>query len=390
MRALLIAALLALASPTLAFGEDLAKARAFFDAGKRAYEKGQYKQAIAAFNESYALSPRSATTFSLAQANRLQYFQDRDPAKLKRALDLYRQYLSDEPTGTRRGDSTEHISSLEPIWLRMEDKDRRVADTAPDNATQIMVSSQVPGAMGKVDDQPPIELPLVLSIAPGKHVVSVEAPGHFPETYEQIAIQGRLVMVDAKLEPRPGTVKVEAPDGAEISLSGRPIGEAPLAPLSVPAGKYLLTISQTGRYPAQRELAIERGGEATVEIELETTRQRYIAYGMWGLSATVIALGGMTTAFALSQESQAQDIADRRARQALLPDEVSSYDRAIRRRDELSNVAFVLFGSASAMAITGTFLYFFDKPRIDAMPSSIEVIPTASDDGGGVQVRGRM
>ena len=82
-----------LASPAHA-QDEVARARAFFDAGKQAYEAGRYGQAIAAFGESYALAPRSATVFSLGQAFRLQYFQDRDPAKLKRAIDLYRQYLA--------------------------------------------------------------------------------------------------------------------------------------------------------------------------------------------------------------------------------------------------------------------------------------------------------
>lgn len=372
--------------------DDVTRARAFFEAGKQSYEAGRYAQAIAAFGESYALAPRSATVFSLGQAFRLQYFQDRDPGKLKRAIDLYRQYLAEEPRGARRGDATEHLAVLDPIWQRMEDKERRAASEVSARApTQIMVSSPQAGAMGAVDGAPLTEVPFVITAAPGKHRIRVEAEGYFPAEYEQIAIDGRLVMVDAKLEPRPATVRVDAPDGAQVSLSGRPVGEAPLAPLTVPAGRYLVTVTQTGRYPEQRDITLGRGGEATLDMDLETTGQRYVAYGVWGTSAAALALGGMATAFALDQEGKAQDI---RARQAgpspLLPDDLVAYDRAVSRRDELSNVAVVLFGSSVALAITGTLLYFFDTPRVEASPPGVDVVPVIGPDGAGVSVTGSL
>lgn len=397
MRAAIVAVVLLALAPALRAQaqaqDDVARARQFFEAGKQSYEAGRYAQAIAAFGESYALAPRSATVFSLGQAYRLQYFQDRDPAKLKKAIDLYRQYLAEEPRGARRGDATEHIAVLDPIWQRMEDKDRRMAaDAGARSPTQIMVSSQLPGAQGAVDDAPLTEVPFVITAAPGKHKIRVEAEGYFPAEYEQIAIEGRLVMVDAKLEPRPAIVRVEAPDGAQVSLSGRPVGEAPLAPLSLPAGRYLVTVTQLGRYPEQREVVVDRGAEAALDIELETTGQRYVAYGVWGTSAAALALGGMATAFALSQESKAESILERRTAgpNPLSLDDVAAYDRAVSRRDELSNVSIVLFGSSVALAITGTLLYFFDSPRVEASPMGMNVAPVIGPEGAGVSVTGSL
>lgn len=391
MRAALLALVALAASPSFA-QDDVSRARQFFEAGKQSYEAGRYAQAIAAFGESYALAPRSATVFSLGQAYRLQYFQDRDPAKLKRAVDLYRQYLAEEPRGARRGDATEHIAVLDPIWQRMEDKDRRAAaETVSRSATQIMVSSQLSGAMGAVDDAPLTEVPFVVTAAPGKHRIRVEAEGYFPAEYEQMAIEGRLVMVDAKLEPRPATVRVEAPDGAQVTLSGRPVGDAPLAPLAVPAGRYLVTVTKLGHYPEQREVIVGRGGEASLDIELETTAQRYVAYGVWGTAAAALALGGMSTAFALAQEGRAEDVLARRAGPTPLTlKDVDDYNRAVSRRDELSNVSFVLFGSSVALGIAGTLLYFFDTPRVEAIPTGVEVVPVVGPDGAGVSVTGSL
>ena len=93
MRALVVAALLCSASGLASAAEPddvVQKAKQFFEGGRRAYEAGQFKAAITAFSESYRLSPRAATVFSLAQAYRLHYFQEKDAASLKRAIDLYR------------------------------------------------------------------------------------------------------------------------------------------------------------------------------------------------------------------------------------------------------------------------------------------------------------
>ena len=68
---------------------------------------------------------KSAILFSTAQAYRRQYFVDREPAKLKRAVDLYRQYVGEVAQGGRRDDAVQHLSDLEPLLARVEDEQRR-------------------------------------------------------------------------------------------------------------------------------------------------------------------------------------------------------------------------------------------------------------------------
>ncbi len=86
----LLALVVALGAPRPAAAQEdkVAQARKFFDAGRMAYESGQYLAAATAFEQAYVVTPLPPIAFSMAQAYRKRYFEDRDPAKLKRAVDL--------------------------------------------------------------------------------------------------------------------------------------------------------------------------------------------------------------------------------------------------------------------------------------------------------------
>src|SRR5262245_36516586 len=98
-RSSLSALLLAFLTSTARAQTDVEAAKRYFEAGRQTYETGQYIPAITAFEESYKRAPRSAIVFSLAQAYRQQFFIDKDARKLKRAVELYRQYLAEVPQG---------------------------------------------------------------------------------------------------------------------------------------------------------------------------------------------------------------------------------------------------------------------------------------------------
>src|SRR5206468_6795596 len=100
--------------------EKIADAKKYFDAGRQAYEAGDYQAATAAFEESYALSPRPAIVFSIAQAYRQQYFVDRDASKLRRAIALFTEYLNEVPKGGRRNDALRNRSDLEETLAHVE------------------------------------------------------------------------------------------------------------------------------------------------------------------------------------------------------------------------------------------------------------------------------
>lgn len=372
----------------------LAQARRYFEAGKQAYDAGRYGGAIAAFAESYRLAPRTATVFSLAQAYRLEYFQGRDVKKLKRAIDLYQQYLREEREGARRSDASEHLAAIEPLWAALTDADRRRAselEPARAQPTQLMVSSQTAGAVVALDGAAPVAVPLVAEVKPGRHTLRVEAPGHFAQDIEQVAVEGRLVMVDARLEAMPGRLVLDVPSGAEVRVGATPVGEGPIAePIALPAGRYRVTVSQLGRHPEQREVVLERAGTTALSVELETTTQRYVAYGVLGAAALFAGGGVATTLGAFSEQRRAEALADRRlAGDVLSLEEARDYDRAINRREGLRSVSIGLYGVSLAAAVAGVLLYTLDHPRApDA--GGLELQPLVGPGVAGAGLSGRI
>ena len=113
---LVLSALLALTSQGLAqSAPELERAKASFKAGANAYAAGDYLAAIQALEDAYEISPLPAIAFSLAQAERKQYFVDEQRGHLERALQLFRRYLAEETRGARREDARVAITQLEPL-----------------------------------------------------------------------------------------------------------------------------------------------------------------------------------------------------------------------------------------------------------------------------------
>lgn len=386
---LLMGALVCTTSTAFAQAKDgIARAKQFFDAGAQAYESGQYLVAATAFEESYRLAPKPAILFSTAQAYRRQYFVDRDPAKLKRAVELYRQYVAEVPRGGRRDDAVQHLSDLEPLLLRVEEEQRRAGKeigqvVSPPATTRLMITSRTRDAVGAIDGAAPVELPLIREVAPGKHKIRVEAPGHYPEELEGTAVEGQLVVVDVPLVEKPALLWVRAPDGAEVSIDGRPVGSTPMfRPIQVPAGRRLVTVTKRGHHPFMRELTLGRGEEMTLTAALERTLQRRIAWYFLGGAGLLCAGGAATTGIALVAEANAEDILDKTRTTNITAEERAEYERQRDRRHDFMAASWVLYGGGLALGATGALLYLVDNPRVEAR-SALATPASAVPPGSG-------
>ena len=161
-------------APTYAAAESKrAEAERFFRAGERAYNAGQYLVAAQAFEEALQRFPVPAIIFSTAQAYRLQYFIDKNSARLKRAVALYRQYVAKVKKGGRRDDAVASLAELEPILLRLG-IGQGGGQAFINKTTQIMVSTQVVGATASIDESDG-EVPLIREVKPGPHKIRVLA-----------------------------------------------------------------------------------------------------------------------------------------------------------------------------------------------------------------------
>jgi hypothetical protein len=104
---LLLAALaLSLAGPAQAGDGATEQARAHYETGTQQYDLGHWDEAIREYEKAYELRPDPSFLYNLAQANRRK-------GDLKRAMDLYKNYLGKLPKGPQRADVEEKIAALQ-------------------------------------------------------------------------------------------------------------------------------------------------------------------------------------------------------------------------------------------------------------------------------------
>lgn len=351
-RALL--AVLFITNAGLAEGSPRERARSVFRAGTQAYRASEYLAAARAFEDSYAHLPLAASTFSAAQAYRRQYFVDQNVEWLRRAQQLYRRYLREQPSGGRREHALTHLEHIE-ILLSTVRTDPE--PPAPEPATELLVSSSTEGAEARVDGGGAARVPVVTSLKPGRHTVLLTAPGHFPSEFPIVAVQGKLTVLAIELKPEPARLRVDTEPGAEVWLDGRLAGVAPLArEVVVEAGLHELAVVRSGRRPYTRSLRLERGARTTLRVALSTTDQRYASLASFG-GASAFALGsGVNALLALNAESDAEAA----RRQRMTPNERDAYNDAVDRRNTHRGVAVALGGISALMAGAGLVLFAFD------------------------------
>ena len=99
-----------------------------------------------------------------------------------------------------------------------------------------------------------------------KHLeVVAHAAGVKPDVLKKV--QAKLDDVSSKV----GTIALTVtPDGAQVTLAGAPVGDAPLhEPLVLVPGTYAISFSAPGYQPKDVELKVEAGSEAERKIALE-------------------------------------------------------------------------------------------------------------------------
>ncbi len=356
-----------------ALGQEasLSQAREYFQAGAQAYSLGEYATAIQAFEQAYQLVPRPAVVFSMAQAERKQYFLDHKPEHLRRAIALYRQYISEETQPGRKPDAVQALSELEPLAAKTlpvepETKPEVTVNQPAPAPTRVMVTAQASDALITLDNQAPIHAPLIREVEPGEHVVRATAEGFADAERKVVAVKGALVTVDVVQQELPAKLVVKARDGAVLSIDGRIQGECPFPkPIELAAGSHLITLTLSGYVGYSREQVLGRGKTAVVSAFMPRTLQRTTGLIMLGAAASAATTGVVIGYFALQQDSSARSFLDARGQQNLSSEDLSQYYSNKADRDRLRTGALVSFGLGAGFAMGGALLIALDKNSVE-------------------------
>ena len=281
-----------------------------FDAGVRAYQQGDFKAAIQAFEQAYRIEQRPGLLFSIAQAHRRQYAVDRRAGHVAVALKYFRDYVVTVQQGGRRADAVQAMNELEPIaqTLEREGQLQPLEDQAP--STRLVVSSPVAEASITLDaDKEPRALPFISEVAPGKHTLRITKDGFAPEERTVEVASGGVTALDIGLKELPGKVDVKGPAGASAWVDGRPSGRLPLsAPIEVAAGKHDVRVSLSGYEEHHEEVEVTRGGSQSVTASMRFTFQRKLAFGLAGGGALSLITGAILGGAALAEQGTASSI----------------------------------------------------------------------------------
>ncbi|MFO0660299.1 MAG: PEGA domain-containing protein [Polyangiaceae bacterium] len=375
--ATLVSASVLTAAPASA--DDVEQAKTLFNAGAQAFNVGKFSAAIQAFDAAYALAPRPAILFSLAQAQRRQYFVDRSPQTLRDAIENYKKYVAQVEKGGRRADAVQALGELEPLAEKVLGKNAPpiVATPKAPEAPQVMITSPTPGAMVAVDGAAATEQPFVGELKGGKHAVVVSAPGYFPEKREIVAPDKGAYALDIPLKEQPALITMEVPSGSQIVVDGRPQGVAPLpAPLELTAGRHLIAVLKNGKVGHAEEIEVVRGESRTMRVWLTPSTQRYAAVGVVTTGAAALLAGGVFTALSLHKESQAQKVLDQRSVENIPASRLEDYDRYRQQRNDYRTAAFVGYGAGAALMLGGAMMMLFDMPNASSAPVTIRTRET--------------
>jgi hypothetical protein len=361
-----------LLGPALARAQS-ADAKRYFEAGAAAYSAGDYQASVQALDAAYRLQPMPAIAFSLAQAERRQYFASQDPQHLSRAIELYRAYLAAVPTGGRRADATDALAQLEPIALSKAGEPRAERAEASPRAsaqTRLLVRSRAPEARISLDSAAPVAPPLIAETTPGAHHLRVEAPGFFPAEQDVVAIAGELVPLEVELREKPALLAVKGRDGADVYVDGVPaIFTEPGETVSLRAGTHSVVFAKTGHRIQSVTVTLKRGEVREVRPELLWSKQRVAAVSLFITGGASIVAGAIFTGLAVGQENKATSIEEGRAAGTITPSDRDAYADAVEMRDRYRAIAVGSFVVGASAMLTGVFLHQFDEPNPREVPS---------------------
>ena len=357
--------------------DEVDRARTFFNAGAQAYSAARYAEAVRSFEQAYELAPRPQLLFSLAQAERKEFFASNDGAYVRRAIAHYKQYLEQVPSGGRRSEATEAKADLEARLARLDPQQAAGTAAVEKRKARVTVYSATAGAQASIDGGPPQELPYFGDLEPGKHRVRVFADGYFDAEREVSGDKPVDQPVDLPLKERPSMVTVVLDTTADILVDGRLVATSPVGrPIEVPPGPHVLSVAANGKKPLSQEVVLPRGKPFRFEPKPEASGQRIVAFTMLGVGAVGIVTGGVFGLLTLGQEGRAKSIQSERDTGNISADRLDAYNRSIDKRDAFRTASVVSFSAGAAFAAGGALLYFFDHPTVNVLPPrSVEPTP---------------
>ena len=360
--------------------DEVERARTFFNAGAQAYSAARYSEAVRSFDQAYELAPRPQLLFSLAQAERKEFFASNDAV----VSEARRPALQGVPrSGPERrppigGDGGEGrprsaARAPRPGTGRGRTRAAREAEGARDRVLgdrrRAGLGRRRPRAGAPVlrrsraweASHPRLRRGLLRRGARGVGRQGGRSAGRPAAQGAPVARHGR-----ARHQRRHLRRRTHRRDRA---ASSRPIEIAAGAARDQRVGERQEAALRGGRPPARQAVPLraEARDERPADRRVHDARRRR---------------RGDRHAAPSSARSRSGRRAARRTfsttarRGTSTADQLQTYNRSIDKRDAFRTASIVGLGAGAAFAAGGALLYLFDRPTISVVPPrSVEPTP---------------
>jgi len=369
-------------------GDDAADPEAgaaAFRVGAQAFRANQFDVAARMLEQAYALDPRPETAFSIAQANRLQYYLDRVSWRIQRAVQLYQVYLDQLPAGPRAQDAIDRLAALEPVLVELRQRGELTPYVAPVR-TELVVGADVERADVTVDGKA-VALWQPVEVEAGEHVIVVEAVGYERAERRVVIAAGRLLPVDVSLESKAGRLRVHAEAGSTMFVDGRRRGSAAVE-VEVTPGEHFVSVTRRGRESWSEVVEVGRDQDVSLDATLQRTAQRRITRWVLVTAGALAVSAGATGIWAYTTRREARMLDEERRDLDATPETLARYNQLVDDEQRRRSLTAGLGIAAVSVAALGAAMWWFDNEPPGAAPG-IDVAPAIGADAAGLVVMGR-
>ena len=266
--------------------DALKKAQAAFDTAQIDYLQGKYDEAAQGFQDAFAARPFPQFLYNVGAAYHMKGKKLNDAAAYQKAVDFYKQYITQDPQAADKAKVEKSIGVLEA-------EIKRIGSAPPDPAKPPVVSAEVqslgdvkPRGLIVVESEPgnatiylddkkkgPFATTPWSGSIDGEHKIIIEKRGYKISESTLSADPSKLLVLRAVMseEGYLGWVDITSNvPGAEIYMDDKSVGAIAKTPLSqnFKPGKHTFFITAEGYDEYKQDVEVLPGQTYTVKAEL--------------------------------------------------------------------------------------------------------------------------
>lgn len=235
-----------------------AKSRELVTEARRLYSSGLYEQAIAKFNEAYALSKDTQILYSVAVSHQ-------QLRNWEQCVSVMEDFIAKTPPGP--DPTLDRARNTRDLCEARIESDQELSIITTPAGANVYVDNKNTGVKGQT--------PFKMTLRPGKHRIWIELDGYEPQM-QDIEVQKREpfnLTVTLKERQDQGWIFVDATvKGASVFIDSKKIGETPFgAPRQIPAGTHTVTVEREGYTRITASSLVERGQLSVVDAYMTQT-----------------------------------------------------------------------------------------------------------------------